>query len=57
MRFIELGSQGAINAMITKLISKPEQLKEFMADKTDEQKIQGRIHAKTIMALIKKGKK
>lgn len=43
--------------MITKLISKPEQLKEYMSDKTPEQIKLGRSHASTVMALIKKGKK
>jgi hypothetical protein len=42
--------------MITKLISKPEQLKEYMSDKTPEQIKLGRSHASTVMALIKKGK-
>jgi len=48
-------SQGVINGRITALIDQPEQLKEFMADKTDEQKRQARLHLKMVRYL--RGKK
>jgi hypothetical protein len=44
-------NMGVINGQITKLVDKPEQLKEFMKDKTVEQKRKGRIHFKMIKGL------
>ena len=44
-------SQGVINGKITALADNPEELKEFMKDKTPEQKKQGRIHLTMIRKL------
>ena len=44
-------NQGCINGQITKLIDKPEELKQFMSDKTPEQIKLGRRHAKAVMNL------
>lgn len=48
-------SQGVINGRCVQLIGKPEQLKSYMTDKTDEQKRQARSHLMTVRAL--RGKK
>jgi len=47
-------SQGRINAQVTRLADKPEQLIAFMEGKTDEEKRQARSHLKTVRALRKK---
>lgn len=36
--------QGEINGVVTRLMDKRDELTAFMADKTDEQKRQARIH-------------
>lgn len=41
-------SQGVLNGQITRLANNPDALRKLMADKTDEQKRQGRIHLKMI---------
>lgn len=48
-------SQGQINGQVTKLANQPEKLKEFMKDKTEDEKKQARCHLKTVMSL--KGKR
>jgi hypothetical protein len=47
-------TQGQINGQVTKLANQPEKLKQFMADKSDEEKRQARCHLKTVLALRKK---
>ncbi len=46
-------SQGMINGQITKLANRPDELKLFMKDKSDEQKKNGRIHLKMLKYLEK----
>ena len=48
-----MDSQGRINGKCVQLMNKPEELKQFMSDKTEEQKRQARSH----LALVKKLKK
>lgn len=48
-------NQGCINGQVTKLANQPEKLKEFMIDKSDEQKKQARLHLKMVNHL--KGKR
>ena len=45
--------QPIINGKITQLANKPEELKEFMKDKTDKQKELGRSHLRTVRGLRK----
>lgn len=44
-------SQGRINGQVTRLANKPEKLKEFMKDKTEDEKKQARCHLKTVLKL------
>ena len=52
-----MDSQGRINGKCVQLMNKPEELKQFMSDKTEEQKRQARLHLALVKKLKKKGEK